>query len=68
MTFLLNCRKVNSANQVKRVEYMKIRCVWEHNGEDTLLYADNFPGAFTRGASKEAALEKMQEEITSYQR
>lgn len=48
--------------------HMKIRCVWEHNGEDTLLYADNFPGVFTRGASREAALGKMQEEFISYQR
>lgn len=37
---------------------MKIRCVWEHNGSDTLLYADNLIGAFTRGAAKEIALEK----------
>ena len=29
---------------------MKIRCVWEHNGGDSLLHAENFPGAFTRGA------------------
>ncbi len=25
---------------------MKIRCVWEHNGNDTILYSDNFIGAF----------------------
>jgi len=42
---------------------MKIRCVWEHNGEDTLLYSDNFPGAFTRGQSMTIALSKMQQEI-----
>ena len=47
---------------------MKIRCVWEHNGEDTLLYADNFPGAFTRGASKKMAMEKMGKEVESYLR
>lgn len=47
---------------------MKIRCVWEHNGEDTLLYADNFPGAFTRGASKKMALDKMGQEVESYLR
>lgn len=45
---------------------MKIRCVWEHNGEDSLLYADNFPGAFTRGASREIAAGKMGREIASY--
>ncbi len=25
---------------------MKIRCVWEHNGNDSILYADNFIGVF----------------------
>lgn len=46
---------------------MRINCVWEHNGNDTLLYADNFPGAFTRGASKEEALLKMPDEIRRFQ-
>lgn len=45
---------------------MKIRCVWEHNGNDSILYAGNFAGAFTRGPSKAAAIEKMPSEITSY--
>lgn len=27
---------------------MIIKCVWEHNGDDTLLYSENFIGAFTR--------------------
>lgn len=45
---------------------MKIRCVWEHNGNDTILYADNFIGAFTRGKSLEIALDKMQQEVISY--
>lgn len=45
---------------------MKIRCVWEHNGDDSILYADNFIGAFTRGASKTEALRKMPSEIRSY--
>ncbi len=45
---------------------MKIRCVWEHNGNDSILYADNFIGAFTRGVSKEAAIQKMPSEIKSY--
>ncbi len=26
---------------------MKIRCVWEYNSDDSILYADNFIGAFT---------------------
>lgn len=45
---------------------MKIRCVWEHNGDDTLLYAVDYVGAFTRGASLEEAMEKMKEEVISY--
>ena len=45
---------------------MKIRCVWEHNGDDSILYADNFVGAYTRGESKDIALQKMAGEIVSY--
>ena len=45
---------------------MIIRCIWEHNGEDSLLYAENFPGAFTRGEGKEACLRKMPEEAAAY--
>lgn len=44
---------------------MKIDCVWEHNGDDTLLYAVTLPGAYTRGATKAAALEKMPQEVRS---
>ena len=43
------------------------RCVGEHNGKDSILYADNFIGAFTRGASQEEAVLKMPEEIRRYQ-
>lgn len=45
---------------------MKIRCVWEHNGNDSILYAENFAGAYTRGESKEIALQKMRREVVSY--
>lgn len=45
---------------------MKIRCVWEHNGNDSILYADSFIGAFTRGTSKDLAIQKMPSEIKSY--
>ena len=45
---------------------MKIRCVWEHNGDDSILYADNFVGAYTRGESKDIALQKMMREVISY--
>ena len=46
---------------------MIINCVWEHNGDDSILYANNFVGAFTRGASKEEAILKMPEEIRRFQ-
>lgn len=45
---------------------MKIRCVWEHNGDDSILHADNFVGAYTRGESKDIALQKMVREVMSY--
>ena len=47
---------------------MNIRCVWEHNGNDTLLYAVDFPGAYTRGETIEIAKSKMPQEICSYLR
>ena len=46
---------------------MKVNCVWEHNGDDSILYASNFVGAFSRGASKEEAILKMPEEIRRFQ-
>ena len=45
---------------------MIIYCVWEHNGNDTLLYAIDFIGAYTRGESLEIAKAKMPDEIASY--
>ena len=45
---------------------MTITCIWEHNGDDTLLYAGNVVGAFTRGASLEEAMGKMPREVTAY--
>ncbi len=47
---------------------VKIRCVWEHNGADSLIYSTDFVGAFTRGKSKEIAEAKVQQEIQSYLR
>ena len=46
---------------------MKINCVWEHNGNDSILYATDFVGAFTRGATKEEAVLKMPIEIRRFQ-
>lgn len=45
---------------------MKIKCAWEHNGNDTLLYAVNFPGAYTRGEDLNTAINKMGTEIRAY--
>ena len=45
---------------------MKVNCVWEHNGKDTLLYAVDYIGAYTRGESLEIAKAKMPQEIIAY--
>lgn len=45
-------------------KYMK--CVWEHNGKDTLLYSADCIGAYTRGETLELAMHKMQKEIEAY--
>ena len=45
---------------------METFCVWEHNGDDTLLYSVEFPGAYTRGASFQEAADKMPSEILSF--
>ena len=45
---------------------MKIKCVWEHNENDSLIYSGNLIGAYTRGVSKKDALKKMESEIISY--
>ena len=45
---------------------MKISCVWEHKGEDTILWAADCPGAFARGASLSEALEKLPEDLKAW--
>ena len=45
---------------------MIINCIWEHNGNDTLLYAVDYVGAYTRGESLDVAKAKMPAEISSY--
>lgn len=45
---------------------MIVNCVWEHNGNDTLLYSIDYVGAYTRGESLEIAKAKMPGEIVSY--
>lgn len=43
-----------------------MKCVWEHNGDDTLLYSVEYIGAYAREHSLEEATEKMQSEISAY--
>lgn len=43
-----------------------MKCVWEHNGNDTLLYSVEHIGAYTRGSSLDAAAAKMAAEIAAY--
>lgn len=45
---------------------MKILCIWEHNGGDSIIYSRDFIGAYARGASVEEALGKIPAEILSY--
>ena len=45
---------------------MIIDCIWEHNGNDSLLYAADFVGAFTRGENLDVAMAKMPQEIAAY--
>ena len=45
---------------------MALSCVWEHNGDDTLMYVSELPGAYTRGANLEEAMDKMEGEVMSY--
>ena len=45
---------------------MTINCIWEHNGNDTLLYAVDYVGAYTRGENLDIAKAKMPAEISSY--
>ena len=43
-----------------------IRCHWEHQGEDTILWAMDYPGAFARGASLQEAMEKLPRDLADW--
>ena len=47
-------------------ETIVVNCVWEHNKNDTLLYATDYIGAYARGENLEVAMAKMPQEIASY--
>lgn len=49
-------------------EIMKIEAVCEYNDGGYLLYAQNYPGAFVRGATENEALAKFPGELRSYLR
>lgn len=45
---------------------MDMECTWEHNGNDSIIYSKEYIGAYVRGENREAALQKMPDEIASY--
>ena len=57
-----------TAEKRQQGTHMNVRCVWEHNGNDTLIYAENAPGAFARGATREEAMAKLDGELRAWTR
>lgn len=43
-----------------------MKFVWEHNGNDTLLYSVDCVGAYTRGENLDVAISKVKKEIEAY--
>ena len=43
-----------------------MKCVWEHHGDDTLLYSVDLVGAYTRGSNLASAMAKMKAEAKAY--
>ena len=43
-----------------------IRCVWEHRGNDTIVWPVDYPGAFARGASLAEALKKLPRDLSEW--
>ncbi len=43
-----------------------MKFVWEHNGNDTLLYSVDCVGAYTRGENLDVAISKVKTEIEAY--
>ena len=57
-----------TADERKKGTRMNVRCVWEHNGNDSLIYAENAPGAFARGATRAEAMSKLDGELRAWSR
>lgn len=47
---------------------MILKVIMEYNEQGCLLYADAYPGAFTRGRTLQEALRKIDDEIVSYRK
>ena len=43
-----------------------VKFVWEHNGNDTLLYSVDCVGAYTRGETLDIAINKIETELKTY--
>ena len=61
-------RMPRTLQKPKEESKLEIQCVWEHNGEDSLLYAADLPGAYARGHSQEETLQKMRQELPQFLR
>ena len=46
----------------------ELRCIREYNGDDSLIYIENLPGAYVRGENLAAAMEKLPGEAAAYLR
>ena len=44
---------------------MNVPYIWEHNHDDSLIYAGPYIGAYVRGRNREEALAKFDDEIQS---
>ena len=44
----------------------RVDCVWEHRGEDTILWPVDYPGAFARGASLAEAKAKLKADLDAW--
>lgn len=43
-----------------------IPCLWEHNGDDTILWPVDYPGAFARGRNLEEAKLKLEKDLRAW--
>ena len=65
LIYLTNYSKVNADIKLF-TEGVIMKFVWEHNGDDTLLYSVDFIGAYIRGENLDVAISKAEAELRSY--